>query len=71
MNANKTVAGVNIGHLWNEMEMLNEDLAALIELYRKGAIRPRIDRVFRFGQAPDAHRRIQSRENVGKVVLVP
>ncbi len=71
MNANKAVAGVNIGHLWEEMDMLEEELVALVELYRKGVIRPRIDRVFRFEQAPDAHRRIQSRENVGKVVLVP
>ncbi len=71
MNANKAVAGVNIGHLWNEMEMLSEEMAALVELYRKGAVKPRIDQVFRFDQVADAHRRIQSRRNVGKVLLVP
>jgi NADPH:quinone reductase-like Zn-dependent oxidoreductase len=71
MNANKAVAGVNIGHLWGETAMLGEELAALVELYREGAVRPRIDRVFRFEEAAEAHRRIQSRKNVGKVVLVP
>jgi NADPH:quinone reductase-like Zn-dependent oxidoreductase len=71
MNANKAVAGVNIGHLWNEMEMLNEEVQALLDLYRKGAVKPRIDQVFKFEQAAEAHRRIQSRKNVGKVVLVP
>ena len=71
MNANKAVAGVNIGHLWNEMEMLNEEVQALLDLYRKGAVKPRIDQVFKFEQVAEAHRRIQSRQNVGKVVLVP
>lgn len=71
MNANKAVAGVNIGHLWKEMEMLSEEMAALVDLYRKGAVKPRIDQVFRFEEAAEAHRRIQSRKNVGKVVLVP
>ena len=71
MNANKAVAGVNIGHLWNEMEMLNEEVQALLDLYRKGAVKPRIDQVFKFEQVAEAHRRIQSRKNVGKVVLVP
>ena len=71
MNANKAVAGVNIGRLWSEMEMLSEEMAALVDHYRSGPVRPRIDQVFRFEQAADAHRRIQSRRNVGKIVLVP
>jgi synaptic vesicle membrane protein VAT-1 len=71
MNANKGVAGVNIGHLWGEGEMLGEEMAALVELYRKGAIRPHVDQVFKFEQAADAHRRMQARQNIGKIVLVP
>ena len=71
MNQNRAVAGVNIGHLWGEMEMLTQEMAELLDLYRKGAIKPRIDSTFRLEQAPEAHRRIQSRQNVGKVVLVP
>jgi NADPH:quinone reductase-like Zn-dependent oxidoreductase len=53
------------------MEMLSEELAALIALYEQGRIKPRVDRVFPFAEAAAAHRRIQSRGNVGKVVLVP
>ncbi len=71
MNDNRAVAGVNIGHLWGEMEMLAGEMAALLELYRKGSIRPRIDSTFPLERAADAHRRIQSRRNVGKVLLVP
>jgi synaptic vesicle membrane protein VAT-1 len=71
MNDNKAVAGVNIGHLWGELEMLYEEIAALLALYAKGAVKPRIDEVFKFDRAADAHRRMQGRQNVGKIVLVP
>jgi synaptic vesicle membrane protein VAT-1 len=71
MNDNRAVAGVNMGHLWGEQEMLAEEMSALVALYRLGAIKPHIDTVLPFAQAAEAHRRIQSRKNVGKVVLVP
>jgi NADPH:quinone reductase-like Zn-dependent oxidoreductase len=71
MNANKAVAGVNIGHLWGEMELLREEMAALVALHGRGAIKPHVDRTFPFEQVADAHRRIQARQNVGKIVLVP
>lgn len=71
MNDNRAVAGVNIGHLWGEMEMLGEEMEALVALYERGAVRPHVDATFPFARAADAHRHIQSRRNVGKVVLVP
>jgi NADPH:quinone reductase-like Zn-dependent oxidoreductase len=71
MDKNRSVAGVNIGHLWDELELLTGEMADLIELYKKGSIRPHIDCVVPFDKAADAHRRIQSRQNIGKVVLVP
>jgi NADPH:quinone reductase-like Zn-dependent oxidoreductase len=71
MGENRVVAGVNIGHLWGEVEVLREEMDALCALYREGKIKPHIDAVFRFDQAAEAHLRIQDRKNVGKVVLVP
>ncbi|HZF55148.1 MAG TPA: medium chain dehydrogenase/reductase family protein [Polyangiaceae bacterium] len=71
MDKNRSVAGVNIGHLWDEMDLLTDEMRALIELYQKGSIRPHIDLVVPFEKAADAHRRIQSRQNIGKVILVP
>ncbi len=71
MNDNRAVAGVNIGHLWGEEAMVRSEVAALLELYRRGKIRPHVDSTFPFAQAAEAHRRIQERKNVGKVVLVP
>jgi NADPH:quinone reductase-like Zn-dependent oxidoreductase len=71
MNDNRSVGGVNMGHLWGEREMLREELAALLALYAKGAVRPRIDKIFPFEQAAAAHRRMQGRQNVGKILLLP
>jgi synaptic vesicle membrane protein VAT-1 len=71
MDHNRTVAGVNMGHLWDCQEMLAGEMRELLELYRTGAVDPQVDSVFSFEDAASAHRRLQERKNVGKVVLVP
>jgi len=71
MNRNRTVSGVNLGHLWSRSDLLREELSALLDLWRTGAIKPRIDGVYPFAEAAAAHRRIGGRGNIGKVVLVP
>ena len=50
---------------------LREELAALLDLWRAGAIRPRIDGVYPFAEAAAAHRRIGDRRNIGKVIVMP
>jgi len=70
MNDNRAVAGVNIGHLWDQDPMLRPQIAALLRYATAGRIRPRVDRAFPLAEAADAHRYIQERRNVGKVVLV-
>jgi NADPH:quinone reductase-like Zn-dependent oxidoreductase len=52
-------------------ERLESWLARLVEWYEAGEIRPRIDSVLPLGDAAVAHERLQERENVGKIVLVP
>jgi NADPH:quinone reductase-like Zn-dependent oxidoreductase len=71
MDKNRTIAGVNIGHLWDEQDLLSEEVRELLDLYRRGSIRPRVDVVLPFEKAAEAHRRIQERKNIGKIVLVP
>ncbi|WP_018800844.1 synaptic vesicle VAT-1 family membrane protein [Salinispora arenicola] len=71
MDRNRTVSGVNLGQLWDRSDLLREELTALLDLWRAGAITPRIDHVYPFEDAAAAHRRIGERRNVGKVVLVP
>jgi synaptic vesicle membrane protein VAT-1 len=71
MNQNKTVSGVNIGHLWGEIAALREELEAVLALWDRGAITPHIDGSYPFTDAASAHRRILRRQNVGKVLLTP
>lgn len=71
MDTNRLVAGVNMGHLWGEVEMLREEMEALLTLYRAGKIKPRVDTTFKFDDAGAAHQYIHDRKNVGKVVLIP
>ena len=71
MNANKGVFGVNLGHLWEEADRVNDWLESLLDLYREGAIRPVIAERFPFERAAEAHDYLQDRKNFGKVLLVP
>jgi NADPH:quinone reductase-like Zn-dependent oxidoreductase len=58
-------------HMDAGRERLECWLARLVEWYEEGEIRPRIDSVLSLGDAAVAHERLQERENVGKIVLVP
>jgi len=70
MNDNRSVMGVNLGHLWNEEAMLEPQVRRLLEYAQAGRIRPRVDREFPLVEAATAHRYIEERRNIGKVVLV-
>lgn len=71
MDANRSISGVNVGHLWDEVEMLTEELGELLALYEKGHVKPVVDAVVPFADVKEAHARLTQRKNVGKVVLVP
>jgi synaptic vesicle membrane protein VAT-1 len=71
MNHNRTVSGVNIGHMWDQMAILREELQAVLALWSENKIKPHIDMSYPFTQAADAHRRILQRKNIGKVLLKP
>ncbi len=71
LNANKGVFGVNLGHMWGEIDRMRGWMSELLDLWSKGVIQPKIDRVFSFDDAPLAHHYIQDRENLGKVLLKP
>jgi len=51
--------------------MLNEELQALLRLWNEKKIAPHVDAAIKFADAASAHRRLEERKNVGKVVLVP
>lgn len=71
IDANKGVFGVNLGHLWNEVDRLRGWGEKLLDLWKIGVVRPQIAKSFRFDDAAAAHEYIQDRKNIGKVLLVP
>ena len=71
INQNKGVFGVNLGHLWNEMDRVGGWLTRVLDLYRAGVVQPVIAERFSLAEAAQAHHSIQDRKNIGKVVLLP
>lgn len=71
LNSNRGVFGLNLGHMWHEPEKVGEWVEAIINGINEGWIRPHVDRTFSFEQAGEAHAYMESRKNIGKVVLVP
>jgi synaptic vesicle membrane protein VAT-1 len=71
MSDNRGIFGVNIGHLWGHQELLGEWMRQILAWQSQGKIAPVVARSFRFDEAAAAHRYIENRSNVGKVLLVP
>jgi NADPH:quinone reductase-like Zn-dependent oxidoreductase len=70
MNSNRGVFGLNLGHLWDERRQLADAMALVLREVAAGRLRPVVARAFPLERAADAHRFIQSRSNIGKVVLI-
>jgi NADPH:quinone reductase-like Zn-dependent oxidoreductase len=71
MNHNRTVSGVNIGHLWGQIAILRDELQAVLALWDQGKVRPVIDTTCSFAEVATAHHRILQHQNTGKIVLTP
>jgi NADPH:quinone reductase-like Zn-dependent oxidoreductase len=71
MNDNKSITGVNMGHLFSRPDLLRPQFEDLVRMYERGEIKPHVSRTFRFDEAAAAHQFIHDRKAVGKVLLVP
>ena len=71
LNKNRGVFGLNLGHMWHEPEKVAEWVQAIVTGVSEGWIRPHVDKAFSFAQAGEAHSYMESRKNIGKVVLTP
>lgn len=71
MNRNRGVFGLNLGHLWGEAEKIADWTEEIMRGVAEGWIQPHVDRAFPFAQVAEAHRYIEARKNIGKVMLVP
>jgi NADPH:quinone reductase-like Zn-dependent oxidoreductase len=66
---NRTVAGFNLVHLFDRLELFEESFRRLEELQAQGLVRPWVGAVFPFTEAPGAHELLQSRGSTGKLIL--
>jgi len=71
MNDNKSIAGVNLGRMWDQQKRTSGWMDELLALLAAGKIAPVIDSEFSFEEVGSAHDRLENRMNVGKVILVP
>jgi NADPH:quinone reductase-like Zn-dependent oxidoreductase len=69
INRNRGVFGMHIGHLWDERRQLTPLMEMLLSELSAGRLRPVVARTFPLEKVAEAHRFIQSRLNIGKVVL--
>jgi NADPH:quinone reductase-like Zn-dependent oxidoreductase len=69
INRNRGVFGLHAGHLWDEHARLAPLMQMLLSELRAGRLQPIVAKTFPLDRAADAHRFIQSRANIGKVVL--
>ena len=68
---NKGVFGINMGNLWNETELLGRELREVLQGFERGEFKAIVDSEIPFAEARKSHERMMSRQNFGKVVLVP
>jgi len=71
MDANRTVSGTNMAHLFSRLDLLKSSFEELMKMYERGEVRPFVDKSFKFDDAPAAHHHIHDRKARGKVLLVP
>jgi NADPH:quinone reductase-like Zn-dependent oxidoreductase len=69
MNSNKGVFGVNLGHMWNEVDLMGGWMRSILAGVGEGWVRPHVDSSFALEDAGAAHTYIEERRNTGKVVL--
>jgi NADPH:quinone reductase-like Zn-dependent oxidoreductase len=71
MGASKAVIGLNMLTLWDHAGTLKPWIDPLVALMEDGTIQPVVAAAIPFDRAPEAHRMLAERRNVGKVVLTP
>ncbi|XP_043957181.1 synaptic vesicle membrane protein VAT-1 homolog [Gambusia affinis] len=69
IQGNKSVCGFHLGYLDGEVELLTQAMNTILDLYKQGKVKPRIDSTWHLEQVGDAMRKMQERNNIGKVIL--
>lgn len=71
LEESKAVIGLNMLRLWDDRGTLEPWISPLASALADGTVSPVVHTAVPFTEAPEAHRILAARENIGKVVLVP
>jgi synaptic vesicle membrane protein VAT-1 len=71
LNRNRGVFGLNLGHMWHEPEKVAVWMRDILRGVEEEWIQPHVDQAFPFDDVGKAHRYLEERKNIGKVVLTP
>ncbi len=71
MGDNRSVAGVNLGAMWEHHALIQDGMQQIVAYWEAGVAKPHIDGTYSFEQAAEAHGRLEHGKNVGKVLLIP
>src|ERR1044071_1810417 len=71
LNKNRGVFGLNLGHMWHEPEKVAVWMRDILRGVDEEWIRPHVDQAFAFDDVGKAHRYMEERKNIGKVILTP
>jgi len=70
LSDSKSFIGINIKRISEQRpELLSFSLEEVFNMVRDGKVKPYIDSIFQFHDCPMAHRRLQGRQSIGKVVV--
>jgi len=70
LSDSKSFVGINIKRISEQRpELLSFALEEVFNMVREGKIKPYIDSIFQFHDCPMAHRRLHSRQSIGKIVV--
>jgi NADPH:quinone reductase-like Zn-dependent oxidoreductase len=71
MNNNRGIFGVNMRHIWQDFAPVHAWMREILAWQAQGKIRLTVGRSFPLADAAAAHRHLQDRSNIGKIVLLP
>jgi NADPH:quinone reductase-like Zn-dependent oxidoreductase len=68
-NENKSVMAFNLSYLFEERAILEDAMARLMDLVKKGSIKPPPTRTFPLTSVAEAHRALETGTTTGKLIL--
>jgi NADPH:quinone reductase-like Zn-dependent oxidoreductase len=68
--SNRSVTGFHLVYLWNKVDLLESALGRMLSMVERGEVKPVVGRTFPFERAGEAHTHLQSRQAIGKVILL-